>query len=379
MKFPCAFVTLLSVLALSSALNIGCNADSKSVKIGVVLPLSGSMAEYGQNGKEGLTLAAEQLNQSAGKKVSLLYQDSKDAPQDTVSAVHRLVDVDNVQFIIGGLTSSGVLAAAPYAQQKGVLFFSPAASAPGIPEIGDLVFRNWPSDDAMAMKYGEAAYHKGIRKVAVLSVSNDYGNVNSTAFESAFSSKGGVVLLKKAFPQGTTDFKTLVAQLSALKELDRVLVIAYPDEYRSFFQELTRSRLKPNMILVSDTFYSPTLVGELGSLAEGVLCGVAAKPSDDYLPRRQFIDAYQSRLKNADGKAKSPGLVSDTAYDALKLLGLGIRNTDGSPRAVADYLLHKISAYQGAAGVTTFTANREINGDLSLYEVKAGGFVPVSL
>src|SRR5689334_19889077 len=112
-----AIVIVLAVLLWTRQ-----SSNAGAVKIGIILPLSGSMAEYGQNGREGLTLAAEELaKKSDVKKIDILYQDTKDAPQDTVNAVRRLIDVDNVHFIIGGLTSSGVLAAEPYAKQRDVL------------------------------------------------------------------------------------------------------------------------------------------------------------------------------------------------------------------------------------------------------------------
>src|ERR1022692_1504153 len=384
------------------------SSNAGAVKIGIILPLSGSMAEYGQNGREGLTLAAEELAAKSDiKKIELLYQDTKDAPQDTVNAVRRLIDVDNVHFIIGGLTSSGVLAAEPYVKQREVLLFTPAASAPGIPD-GKFVFRIWPADDAMAKKFGEAVYHRGIRKVAILHVSNDYGNTNATGFTSAFEALGGIrkvailhvsndygntnatgftsafealggsVAFRRAFPQGTTDFKSLVTQLSGLKGIDRVLVVAYPDEYRAFFQELAKSTVKPAAVLTYDTFYSPTLVSEIGGLTEGVVCAVAAKPGDDYEPRKAFIEAYKKRFRTANGSPKLPGLVSDTAFDALMLIATAISKTDGTPRAVADYL-HSVKDYPGVAGVTNFTDTGDINGSLALYQVKNGSFVPLGL
>lgn len=368
------FVVIMAVLA---ALVIsGRNASPDAVTIGIVLPLSGSMAEYGQNAKEGLTLASEELGRDPKmKKLNLLYEDTKDAPQDTVTAVHRLIDVNGVKFIIGGLTSSGVLAAAPYAQQRGVLFFTPAASAPGIPEIGNLIFRNWPPDDAMARKFGEAAFHHGAREVAILSVSNDYGNTNANGFAGAIQAAGGKVSFRHSFPQGTTDFRTVVAQISSLKDIDHVLVVAYPDEYRAFFQELAKSSIRPSMVLTSDTFYSPSLVNEIGNLTDGVVTAVAAKPAESYAPRKSFVDAYEHRFKTQDGHPKPPGLASDTSYDALKIVVSAISNTDGTPNAVADYLHKNIKDYPGAAGPTTFTAVGDVEGNLALYQVRAGKFI----
>lgn len=341
--------------------------------IGIVLPLSGSMAEYGENAKEGIMLANADLGADGFR---LIFQDSRGDPQETVSAVRRLVDVDGVRYIVGGLTSTGVLAAAPYAQRRGVLFFSPAASAPGIPEIGNLILRNWPSDDAIGRLYGEYVASHGVQAVAIVYVSNDYGNTNAAAFGAGFEKNGGVVLLRRSYAPGATDFKAIVSQLVSLDKDARVLVVGYPDEYRAFFQELASSSVAPGRILVTDTFFSEALVKELGARANGVVCGVAAKPGPDYAPRREFIERYSAKFRGADGKPRAPGLVSDTAYDAIRLVALAIKHTDASPPSVSAYLVNDVRNYQGVAGVTNFTETGDVQGQLALYEVVDDKFVP---
>jgi branched-chain amino acid transport system substrate-binding protein len=278
-----------------------------------------------------------------------------------------------VKYIIGGLTSGGVLAAAPYAQTKGVLFFSPAASAPGIPEIGDMIFRNWQSDTLLAEKFAEAAYQKlGLRTIAILHVSNEYGLTNAGTFAKSFKARGGNVSLMRAFPQGTSNFRDLVTTIKSQVGIDSLLLAGYPDEYRGLFDEIQRQGVRGIQILATDTFYTPSAPTDFGSAAEGVVCAVAAKPSDDYEPRQRFAVNYKKRFN------KEPGLVSDTAYDALLLVAQAIRQTDGSPKAVSQYLL-RIRDYQGAAGPTTFTDTGDITGGIALFRLSQGKFVPVGL
>ncbi|MEO6324578.1 MAG: penicillin-binding protein activator [Thermoanaerobaculia bacterium] len=350
-------------------------AAQAELRIGVVLPFSGSMAEYGQNAKEGLLLASEELKRdTSAPKLTLIFQDTTDNPTGTVDAVKRLIDVDRAKYIIGGLTSTGVLNAAPYAQQSGVLFFTPAASAPGIPDIGNLIFRNWPSDDLIARLFGDAAFRRiGARSLALYHVSNDYGTTNANVFKAAFSAAGGRVSLERSFTQGTTDFRQLVTQLRAEKGIDTVFLIAYPDEYRAAFRELSKQGVGRLRILVSDTFYSPQLGEELAEPAEGAFCAVASKPGDDYLPRKRFREAYRLMFRDANGKQKEPGLASDTAYDALKLVVAGIRATDGTPTAVSAWLLNQRD-YEGAVGKTTFTTSGDFVGSLSVFRLKMGKF-----
>jgi branched-chain amino acid transport system substrate-binding protein len=348
-----------------------CGRREQSVRVGVVLPLSGSMAEYGQNAKNGITLALDDIKAKPNApQLDLIYQDSREAPQETVDAVRRLIDVNGARFIVGGLTSSGVLAAAPYAEARGAIFFTPAASAPGIPEIGKHVFRNWPADDAIARKFGGfAATVLRARRIAILCVANDYGKVNAEAFAEGLRAHGGEVVLSHSFPQGSTDFRALIAQSRAIVALDRIFVVAYPDEYRAFFQQLSASGGNAANVLVSDTFYSPNLARNLGSTAEGAVCAVAAKPAQDYEPRRRFFAEYRAKFGGRD-----PGLVADTSYDAVMLLADAIAHTDGSPDAVSTWLLRNVQAYPGAAGPTTFSAIGDVTGDLAVYQLNGAEF-----
>lgn len=366
-------IALLTAVAILIVLVVFIGYKKRTgLVIGVVLPLSGSMAEYGQNAQNGLIMARDELQGQKGLgNLKLLIQDSKEVPSDTELAVKRLIEVERVQYVIGGLTSSGVLAAKAIPKEKGVLFFTPAASAPGIPD-GELIFRNWPSDDSIANAYGSVAYTKlGARNVAILHVSNDYGKTNATAFSESFKLAGGNISSDRAFPQGAVDFKTLITHLTSLKEIDTIFLVAYPDEYKGLFQEIAIARLNEKRILTSDTFYSPSLIAELGDSTEGVLCATASKPGKDYNPRKIFTENYKKRFN------KDPGLVSDTAYDALHMIGKAISETDGSPKSVAQWL-RQLAGYQGAAGLVTFTPDGDVKGELSLYEVKQGKFEPRS-
>jgi len=99
------------------------------------------MASYGANSKDGIQLAATEINQafSEGKskfKVSLSIEDSKGEPQQAVSSLQKLISVDHVAAIIGDVGSSATLAMAPIANANKVVIMSPAASAPAISTAG---------------------------------------------------------------------------------------------------------------------------------------------------------------------------------------------------------------------------------------------------
>jgi branched-chain amino acid transport system substrate-binding protein len=150
-----------------------------TVTIGAILPLTGSAAPYGKNARRGIELALEEINANGGvngKKVKVLYEDSKTEPKEAVSALRKLHSSSGVKFIIGDINSTGVLAMAPIAVRERILLLSPGASNPKISDAGDYIFRNWHSDALEGQVDADHAYSTlGWREAAVLYVNAAYG------------------------------------------------------------------------------------------------------------------------------------------------------------------------------------------------------------
>ena len=123
--------------------------DEKEIKIGAVLPLSGSAGKYGESAKKGIDLAVKKINMdegSNGRKIRIIYEDTQGIPQQGVAAIKKLITVDNVQVVIGAMASSVTLAIAPVVEKNEIVLISPASSNPNITHVGDYVFRNCVSD-----------------------------------------------------------------------------------------------------------------------------------------------------------------------------------------------------------------------------------------
>jgi branched-chain amino acid transport system substrate-binding protein len=124
---------------------------SAPLRIGVMLALTGDSANYGKRSLNGLTWAADKINQKKGgvngKHLELVVEDDLSSPKDAVSAFNKLVSQDQVKVVIGDIISGTTLAVAPLAEKNHVLLFAPGASNPQLRYAGDYVFRNWTSDD----------------------------------------------------------------------------------------------------------------------------------------------------------------------------------------------------------------------------------------
>ena len=120
-----------------------------TVEVGAILPLTGDNAVYGKALQRGMELALTEISERwshSGKLLQIHYEDSKAKPQSGVSAMKKLVEVNKVPIVIGGMFSSVSLAIAPIAQRERVIQLSPTSSSVDLTTSGPWFFRIYPSD-----------------------------------------------------------------------------------------------------------------------------------------------------------------------------------------------------------------------------------------
>ncbi len=152
--------------------------NTAPLKIGVVLPLSGDAAVYGEPARNILQMAAEEINAGdgvKGQKLELIIEDGKCNGKDAANAAQKLINVDKVKVMIGGWCSSESLAIVPIAAQNKVAMLSAGSSSPKLTGINPIFARNYPSDAAQGSVLADIAYtDKGWKNVAFIQEQTDY-------------------------------------------------------------------------------------------------------------------------------------------------------------------------------------------------------------
>src|SRR5574344_1914806 len=221
---------LVGMMALSS---VGCaKKESNTVKIGGIFPLSGSVAVYGVECKNGIDLAIEEINAAGGingKQIVLVSEDDEGNPEKSVSAYKKLTTKDGVKLLIGSLTSGCTQSITSRAQAQKVVQLAPAATAPAITDAGNFIFRACFIDPFQGTVGGKfAAETLGSKKAAILyDVGNDYSVGLTENFEKSFVANGGAVVAKESYSTGDKDFN---AQLTKIKNA-KPDVVYLPDYY----------------------------------------------------------------------------------------------------------------------------------------------------
>jgi branched-chain amino acid transport system substrate-binding protein len=369
-KSSAVFILFSIIITSLMVFSIGCvKKEGKEIKIGTVLPLTGSAAVWGENSKMGLEIALEEVNAAGGvkgKKINLIFEDSQSDSAKAVSALQKLISTDKVSVVIGDIASSSVLAMAPIAEKAKVILLSPGASNPDISKAGEYIFRNWQSDALEGEVDAKYAYeHLGWKNMATLYVSNAYGTGLKKVFEESFQKLGGKILASESFEQGATDMRAQLNKIRNLK-IDAIYMPGYPPEMAILLRQAKEMGIKISFLSVQ-AFDDPKILETAKGAAEGVIFSVPKPPDPSNSIVKNFIDKYTQKFN------REPGVTSDTGYDALKIIVWAMNQAGTSSEEVRRQLL-TMKDFPGAAGLTTFDKNGDVIKPFIFKEVKGGKF-----
>ena len=310
MKFSKVLFNGMLALAATAAF-----AAPKAVKIGGVAPLSGPVAVYGVECKNGIDLAVEEINAAGGingAKIVFICEDDEGDAAKSVNAYKKLVSKDKARIVIGSLTSGCTLAITQLAQAQKVLQIAPAATAPAITDAGNFIFRTCFIDPFQGRVGGKfAADNLGCKKAAILyDIGNDYSVGLMENFEKEFKAQGGSVVAKESYGTGDKDFNAQLTKIKAAKPD----VVYLPDYYGTV--ALIAKQLRAQGI-------NTPIVGADGwdglteNAGDEVLNGYYSNhyAEDSTSPAvKKFVSAFQKKYN------KAPNSFAALGYDSVYML-----------------------------------------------------------
>ena len=346
---------VLSVLFLAAALALGCSSQkSDTLKIGAILPLTGSGAEDAEFQKHGIDLAVSKLNATGGingKKVEIVYEDSKNQAKDGITALNSLIDRDKVPVVVS--TMSGV--SAPLAAYAGgkipAVLFVTVASTPNVTRHGTNIFRAFVTSDVESRVIAEFMSKKGYRKMAVLYVNDDYGLGGKEEFKNRFTQLGGSIAVEEPFEKGGTDHRSLVAKVAS-SNADAAFVIGYDKSFALLVQQLGQASRKMQLVTTS-TLSVPSWKALAGASAEGAyLSNSLFKSNPDDPMTKEFDAAYQAAY------SKPSNYLYASSYTSVMLIAKAIE-TEGYTKEGIEKGLARISNMPSLMGAITMSDKRE--------------------
>ncbi len=361
---------VLLVLVVAGIVLYGSSgAKKETIKIGLLLPLSGDAAAYGVEAKNIDELAIEEINKAGGvggKQLELVVEDSKCDTDAAATSTSKLINEDKVQVIIGGFCSSETLAAVPLATEKKVALLSPGSGSAKLTGASAYFFRNYPSDAAQGEILAVvAATDKKWKKIGVLQEQADYARDISDGLSKKFTELGGTVV-KEEFASNATDFKSAVTKMKAAK-LDALFIDAQtPATAALVLKQIGEQKWKPALLLSGAVLGDPKMVLENKMILEGALAaefGVAqANP--------QFaavLTAYQTKY----GSEAPYQSYAQTGYDAVYMVRDALLAVGNDGTKIAEWF-RTVKDWDGASGKITIKTDGDRDGGYVAETVKDG-------
>jgi len=192
-----------------------CQDKQQIIKIGAIFSSTGVAGDYGKKSVEGITLAADLINNKGGvngKKINLIIEDAKSSNKDAISAYNKLVDFDRVHYIIGDVYSSTTKVIIENLAKDEVLF-APGASNPDLVNLSKNFLRNWTSDDFDGLAMSKIIQENSITTISVLTQQNDYTMALKNAFIKDYKADGRTISDEGLFTEEQKSYKELLLRL----------------------------------------------------------------------------------------------------------------------------------------------------------------------
>lgn len=344
------------------------------IRIGAVGALSGDAAPYGLMIQKTTDLRVAEINEAGGingRMLKLIWEDGKCTAGDASRAAQKLIGIDKVSLIFGGMCSGETLGIAPITEKKKVILLSAMSSSEEVTHAGDFVFRTYPSDAGNGQQLANYANGKGFARVGILTEQTDYPIAMAQAFANAF---GGEVI-EETFLSDESDFKTRIAKLKN-ENLDALLINtgSSANKVLTMLQQL------------KDLEWNTPLMGNEMFAAEGEI----AKQYSDFLTEHEAVtstlaplkeseefDAFVERFTQTFGEPPILLNYAATTLDAIDILAEILKSHDITDTKGIRDALYAIE-HDGFSGKVIFDANGDVSGSHSLFGIEGDEFVPLN-
>jgi len=322
----------LPVVALSLAFGSLAVANTDTVKIGNIEPMSGPSATLGKQGKAAREMAVEEINAAGGvkslggAKFELIYADSESKPEKGVAEAERLINTEKVHVLTGCWNSAVTYPTTAVAERYGIPFVVPVSVSDKITDQGfKNVFRIaakdswWTKDQFTFLKDLQTEFGTKIETLAFVYENGDWGKGFATQWKKLAEAAGYKVVMDEPYPSTTTDLSPVVQKIKRANP-DVLMLVSNAADAILLTNTIAEYKVKVKAIVASGGGHAdPSFMKAVGKNAEFLFDIVEWETDVNKAGAKEANDKYKAiNGENLTGEAVDAYLAMYVIKDALE-------------------------------------------------------------
>ncbi len=300
-------------------------AQSNKIRVGLMLPYTGTFAQLGVAIENGFRMAInEQGGKLGGREIEYFKVDDESNPAKGVENAQRLVQRDKVDVLVGTVHSGVQLGIHRVARESGVLNIIPNAGVhiATRAQCAPNVFRASFTNSQPTLGLGKAMVDRGHKKAVWITWSYAAGDEAFEGFEQSYTAAGGQIVKKLALPFPNVEFQALLTEIASIKP-DAVACFFAGGGAAKFIRDYAAAGLNRTIPLYGSGFLTEGVLDAAGPAAEGILTTLHYSDSLETARNQKF------RLEYAKAFRTQPDVYAVQGYDSGLLLVQGANAVKG--------------------------------------------------
>ena len=300
-------------------------AQSAKLRVGLMLPYTGTYAQLGVAIENGFRLALEQAGgKFGGREVEFFKVDDESEPSKATENANRLITRDKVDVLVGSVHSGVAMGMLKVAKESGTLMLIPNAGADAAtgalctPNVFRTSFSNWQPVHPL----GKVMVDRGHKKAVFITWKYAAGEESLASFKEGFTAAGGTVENELFVPFPNVEFQALLTEIASIKP-DAVACFFAGGGAVKFVKDYAAAGLKDKIPLYGSGFLTEGVLAAQGDAADGLLTTLHYADSLDNARNKAFRSAYSKAYKI------EPDVYSVQGYDTGQLLTQALDKVKG--------------------------------------------------
>jgi branched-chain amino acid transport system substrate-binding protein len=366
-KLATQFSLMTLVLLSLTQFTLAEDPKSAPLRLGMISPLTGDYAVYGQHIKRGVELAQEDLA-SKGVETEIYYEDAC-LPAQAVGAINKLTSLNKIDALVGSYCVVGMIPSVSILEKARVIAFHTSVVPQEMLDSGQYVFSTNARIGDEATKLAEYAFNElSARKAAILYLTTQWGEEYQQYFVKRFTELGGAIIDIETSLIGVNDFRSELTRIKS-RNPDVVFLAHVGVNLANALKQASQLGFKTPFVTVNEA-EEQEVIASAKNYAEGIKF-FAPEPITETEEMKKFDTEFRQRF-NRDTHP-----LSRHAYDATMLAG-SVLAACRHDYECADKKLYAIKDYSGATGKFSIQTDGGTMREFVLKTIKDGHFVKVA-